>query len=491
MIEIKKDALAIYKGQAALILDTGKKLEIKLSSGELKKVRDKDITVIHQGPVKTLSFQEVDCDIEEVWTLLQEESTFSLIELSEFLYGDSSSNSVFNAYNILQKNLYFSGDTESINCNTREYIESEIEKEQLKEQKSQEFSESIIRLSKKEWSEKDQTALREIEELALEQRLGSKILKTLGIKETSIDAQRFLIEINYWKIWTNPYPGRMGVSLKSPDTDEEFQVTKNPLDLTYLNSYAIDDEGSRDPDDALSLDGDYKLWVHITDVASIVKPDSKSDNEASSKGANLYLPDQTVHMLPAKITELQALGHPDGNNALSFLFEFDKDYNIINREIHLSRVIVDRVSYEEVESQRDSDKFRQFYTIAEKLKERRLQNGAVSISLPEVKIRVNDLNEIDIKPISGVESRNVVSEFMLLAGESAAIFCFNKGIPIPYATQQASDSKGIPDTDLASMFNWRRKFKRGETKFKPESHFGLGLEMYTRALLTSRFVPIF
>ncbi|MGL1890779.1 MAG: RNB domain-containing ribonuclease [Spirochaetaceae bacterium] len=475
----KKDCLAIYKGQPVIVTETGKKIDIKLTSGESKKVRDKDILVIHSGPTKSLNFSDLKCDIQEIWTLLEGEE-ITLSELSEYLFEEDSVEATYNAYKILQEQRYFIGEIDSITCNTQDVIDAELLKQKLKLSKALEFDESISRLSKGNWIPEDEAALREIESLALEQRTNSKILKTLKVKETPIDAHRFLLRLNYWSLDKNPHPGRMAVSLKSTVKNDDYLESTNPVDLTHLESYAIDDQGSRDPDDAISLDGD-KLWIHITDVASLVKPHSNGDADASAKGSNLYLPSQTVHMLPPEVTDIQALGLNDGNNTLSFMVQFDSDFNIVERDVLLTRVKVTRLTYQEVEDSKDSSKFEPFYKISEKLKKRREAAGAISIELPEVKIRVDKSGEISIKPIHGVNSRNVVSEFMLLAGETAAIFCSENNISIPYASQQAPDAKGFPEPDLASMFTWRRKFKRGETKFSPSPHSGLGFELYTRA----------
>lgn len=476
---LKKDALVIYKGQPALVLEYGKKIDIKTVGGDNKKVRDKDVLLLHQGPVKSLNFGKLESDIEEIWNLLQGES-ITLVELADFLYGEDSPEAIYNAYMELEHGLHFSGEFDAIQCNSREFIEEELHKANIKKEKEDQYSDSMERLSKGQWSNDDEIQLREIENLALEQRTSSKVLKTLGIKETALDAHRFLIKIGYWPMDFNPHPGRFGVSLKSSSIISEYPVVTNPLDLTHLKAYAIDDEGSRDPDDAISIEGD-KVWVHITDVASLIKPGSLEDLDASARGANLYLPTETVHMLPSRVTDIQALGSPEGNNTISFMIQFDDDFNIIKRDVYLTRVKVERWTYETVEEQKESINFKPFYDIAEKLKTRRLESGALTISLPEVKIRVNEDREISIVQIHGIQSRNVISEFMLLAGECAAYFCSENSIPIPYASQQPPDAKGTPESDLASMFVWRRKFKRGETKYSPEPHSGLGLSHYTRA----------
>ncbi|MBN2618605.1 MAG: RNB domain-containing ribonuclease [Spirochaetales bacterium] len=480
MNEINRDSLVIYKNQPAIVTEAGKKFEIKLNNGEIKKVRDKDILLIHQGPVKSLQFIKKDIDIQEIWTLLQGE-TVTLVEFAEFLYGDSSPSSLYFAYDELENGIHFKGTVDSIQANSQEEVEEYIQKERDQKDKQEAYNQSIERLKNEKWNPDDDDYIRDIESVALEQKTSSKILKTLGIKENSLDAQKFLNKIGYWPEYYNPYPGRLGIKLTSPPQEELDINIKNRLDLTHLKSYAIDDEGSNDPDDAISMEGDYKIWIHITDVSSVVEAGSVSDIEASNRGSNLYLPTQTVHMLPENVTRLQALGAENGNNTISYLIEFDENYNIVNRDIFLARVNVTRLSYEEVENRKNEESFQSLYTISKHLKARREELGALTISLPEVKIRVNEENEISIKPIHGVESRNVVSEFMLLAGETAALFCHENNIAIPYATQQPSDSKGTPETDLSSMYVWRRKFKKGETKLNPEPHAGLGFNCYTRA----------
>jgi exoribonuclease-2 len=49
------------------------------------------------------------------------------------------------------------------------------------------------------------------------------------------------------------------------------------FDLTHLSSYAIDNEGSDDADDAISIDNN-KLWIHVADVANIVPSGSNLES---------------------------------------------------------------------------------------------------------------------------------------------------------------------------------------------------------------------
>ncbi|MDE5005191.1 RNB domain-containing ribonuclease, partial [Francisella tularensis subsp. holarctica] len=75
------------------------------------------------------------------------------------------------------------------------------------------------------------------------------------------------------------------------------------VDLTHLKAYAIDDEGSNEPDDAISWDSQKnKMWVHISDTSSSISFGDEVDLQARARGSNLYVTEQIVMMLPPQAT---------------------------------------------------------------------------------------------------------------------------------------------------------------------------------------------
>jgi exoribonuclease-2 len=88
--------------------------------------------------------------------------------------------------------------------------------------------------------------------------------------------------------------------------------------------------------------------------------------------------------------------------------------------------------------------------------------------------------EVLIRPVDRHGSRAMVTDLMLMAGEAAARWCGERGLPIPYATQPPPDSIQHPE-GMAAMFAYRRQFKPSRTSIEPGPHFGLGLEAYARA----------
>ena len=128
-------------------------------------------------------------------------------------------------------------------------------------------------------------------------------------------------------------------------------------DLTHLESFAIDDEESNDPDDAFSLHNG-RIWVHVADVAALVQPDSPLDLEARGRAANLYLPEGITHMLPTAATERLGLGLSEKSPALSFGFVLSGDGSPTDLKVILSWVKVIRKSYVEAEQLIDRQPFR-------------------------------------------------------------------------------------------------------------------------------------
>jgi len=265
------------------------------------------------------------------------------------------------------------------------------------------------------------------------------------------------------------------------------------MDLTALDSFAIDDDYCSDPDDAISLDGDA-VWVHVADAAALIAPDSPMDLEARERGANLYLPERVIHMLPERVTEVLGLGLTEQSPALSFKLRLDEDGTPRCEQMVSSRVSVQRLSYAEAEERLDEAPFCDLYTLSERYRSRRVANGATVMDLPEVKLSASVDSDfgvgeirargpvdysVTVKDLPRLRSRDLVTDLMLMAGEAVAQFLIEKAIPAPFASQPPPDEPSTPET-LSEKFMYRRKFKRSSLSLEPGLHAGLGIETYTR-----------
>lgn len=482
------DNFVLYKNQAARVSNVAaKKINIVVQDGTAVSVRPKDIELLHPGPLR--SFGELakpPGELLTAWELLAGETT-SLQELSELAYDAFTPATAWAIWQAVNDGLHFSGTLETITVHTPEQVATAKEARAAKAAEAEAWEAFASRVQKGTFAVEDGRFLQEIAAVAMGQQERSQVMRQLNRSETPENAHALLLKLGYWHETVNPYPSRIGVTTSQPDLPIPALPEEARRDLTHLTALAIDDAGSSDPDDALSWDNagaekgrSGRLWVHIADVAAVVTPGSAIDLEARARGANLYLPEGTIHMLPEALTDLLALGRQDTSPALSFGLDVLADGTIVNLEIVPSTVRVTRLSYDEAQDRLDESPFRELLAIAQAYEKRRVTNGAVQINLPEVKIRLDEAGEVEIRPLPPLQSRDLVREAMLMTGEAVAQFAQQHNIPIPYTTQDAPTETVEGDTPSAN-FARRKTMTGSQPGSTPGRHAGLGMDQYAQA----------
>jgi exoribonuclease-2 len=474
--------LVLYKQTAARILETSpKRITIELADGEKLRVRPKDVTLLHPGPVDNLSQieeqKEFSEDLLAAWELLAGSET-NLRELVELAYGSFTPSTTWSVWKIIADGLYFSGDPERISVSSLEQVQQEKAKREAREEEQRKWAEFIRRIDAREIIEDDHQYLQEVEALALGEQNQSQVLRALGREQTPENAHDLLLNVGFWTPSVNPYPVRSGLKTKSADGDVPPVAEEPRRDLTHLLALAIDDEGNVDPDDAVSWDNG-RMWVHIADVAALVMPGDPLDLEARDRGSNLYLPEETVSMLPVEVTQRLGLGLEEISTALSFGFRLDGDGRIEDVEIVPSWIHVTRWSYEEAEKHLSEPVPAKLLEMAKTYGKRRREKGAIEIDLPEVRVKVQD-GEVIIIPIKSLQSRELVREAMLMAGEAVAIYAEAHQIPIPYTIQEPPSTPLPEGNSLAEMFASRKLLKPSRQSITSGAHSGLGMEQYAQ-----------
>jgi exoribonuclease-2 len=327
----------------------------------------------------------------------------------------------------------------------------------------------------------DERYMPDVIALALGRSETSHTLRRLGREQTRENAHALLLAVGRWQPADNPYPLRLGVAVEPPMCPVGPLPDEPRRDLTLLTALAIDDEGSGDPDDAHSLDGEL-LWVHVADVAALVPPDSAADLAARDRAATLYLPEGAVRMLPPEFTDRLALGLQPVSPALSFALRplADGDFELV--EITPSWVRVTRTTYEATEARLDESPIREMLVLAERNRARRLANGAIEIDLPEVKIKAAVDGAVSIRPLPPLRSRTLVREAMLIAGEAAGRLAHTHALPLAYTTQDPPAESGPfdPAGPPSAMWAQRRAMQRSRPSTAPSRHAGLGLDVYVQ-----------
>lgn len=490
---LQQGSLVLYKHDPARVTSVGqKKIQIALPDGESLSVRHKDVTLLHPGPLDNLDKLDKNPqgEIKVAWQLLSGRTT-TLDELTELAYGEFTPQTAWATWQWVEDGLYFEGAPDEITVHTKEAVAEEKADREARAAEQRAWENFLTRVKAGEYqAEQDKRYLIDVEQLALGKTDQSHVLSELNRSETPENAHALLLEIGYWDYTKVPYPERLGVPTTPPDVSlpaSSYLEDEERVDLTYLPAFAIDDQGSRDPDDAISLevsDEGRRLWVHVADVAALVTPDSEADLEARARGATLYLPDGNVTMLPRPAIKQLGMGLDEISPALSFGIDLDADDKIKEMKIVPSQVRVTRLTYEEADQalERKEEPLYSLHQIAQAHQARRQKNGAVEINLPETKVWVED-GKVMIRPLSPLRSRALVREAMLMAGKATGRLALDEGIPLPFTTQDPPDTDERPagPDDLAGMLNLVRHFHRSERSSSPGFHAGLGMALYVQA----------
>jgi exoribonuclease II len=551
----RAQALALYKNRPALVLEVRDRIEIQLEDGSTQRVRDKDLVLLHEGPVKSLPAPAEGGDFDTARRMLlpvagsgpaageaPSGAALPWTELAELVFGESGPAQVLACWLEATRGLLFRLEEGSPLPLDDEAVSREAQKRARKEGEAAERSAFVDRARKIKaqrrasgasgaggspgggtpanaaspvvaFEEADGRFLAEIEALALGKSSKSRICAELGITESPEAAQAFLLGIGRWDAMVNPHPSRAGCALSPPRVELGPDLGElERRDLGAMESWAIDNAWSKDPDDAIAWDGS-SVWVHVADPASAILPDSEADREALARGSTLYLPELTSPMLPDEALERFGLGlGPEGpavaglagsafaSPALSFRIEVASDGSISSVEALASTVRVRRPTYGEADllmAAGASPGLAALAEIAERRRARRIANGAVEIDIPEVRIHLEGEGPgrevlIDSQPRSS--SSGLVREMMLLAGEAAARWAFERGLAFPFYGQEApsdmnatalgesSGERGPREgiLPLSAQFARRRLMRAGMWGPSPSAHRGLGLPFYAQ-----------
>ena len=507
---MNKNSVVLYKNSVAVVNEIeADKYIIKYCSQPAspsgkkavyneQKVREKDLVVLHNGPVssleKLLSFsdEKMSSQIEEVYELLQSDSStenqpLSFEEISEYARNAFAADESWAFYSALLNDVHFALSTEDFKNGKIVFIpRSQEEIKQINQKKYEKEHESEIKAAfferlknRKLDLPSDAKYMGEVEAFALCKTEKSKVLAEAKIPQTVEKAHQLLIETGIWDITKNPYPTRYGFSFDSA----REQLGKMPQEeRLVLNdvAYAIDGENSTDPDDAVSFDGKY-LWVHVADPASSVEPDSPIDIAARDRGTTLYIPEGASRMLCESCLEDYALGLKNPSNALSFRIQLDEESQIVDCDVFKTSINVKRLTYAQAEQQKDSSELKVFFELARKNKIRREKNGAVTIQMPEVNIFVDkNTKKVTVEPDVKYESNEMVAECMILAGEAVARFAFKNQIPFPFVSQEKPDFPDNIPQGWAGSFAKIKCMRKRSVGITPAPHAGLGVSFYSQ-----------
>ena len=257
----RPQSLALYKNRPVLVLEVRDRIEIRLEDGSSLRVRDKDLVLLHEGPVKELPRAAQGGDFETARRMLSPagapagaggtRATLPWSELAELVFGKSGPPETLACWQEATKGLLFKIEEGNPLPLDDEAAAREAQKKARKEGEAAERAAFVerakrIKAERKKaadtavvgaaegaphtpataFEESDGRFLSEIEALAYGKCEKSKACAELGISETPEAAQAFLIALGRWDEMVNPHPFRALCPLAPPKVEIGPEIRK-------------------------------------------------------------------------------------------------------------------------------------------------------------------------------------------------------------------------------------------------------------------------
>uniref|UniRef100_A0A8C4VIZ7 Exosome complex exonuclease RRP44 n=1 Tax=Gopherus evgoodei TaxID=1825980 RepID=A0A8C4VIZ7_9SAUR len=208
---------------------------------------------------------------------------------------------------------------------------------------------------------------------------------------STLEGQRIIVAIDGWPR-NSRYPNNLGFYLR------------------YLCVCSVDPPELEN--------GNLEVGVHIADVSHFIRPGNALDQESAKRGTTVYLCEKRIDMVPELLS----------SNLCSLRSNVDRYFCMWY--CHIVFLFKASLTYAEAQMRIDSANMKDNITtslrglnkLAKILKKRRVDNGALTLSSPEVRFHMDSETHdpIDLQTKELKETNSMVEEFMLLANISVA-----------------------------------------------------------------------
>lgn len=269
-------------------------------------------------------------------------------------------------------------------------------------------------------------------------------------------------------------------------------LRREPESIPFVS---VDSASTRDIDDAFYVettpDGGFRALLALADPVMTWEFGGSLDAEVFQRASSFYLPEEVCHMLPESLgIGLYSLSADGPRPALVLEWEFASDgtETAFSARTSWVRIKANR-TYADVEEELNKPECADFlclgHRLAEILRQKRLDAGAVIIERPEPEIVLSGYPEdvrvdLAVSP-SYPKAQLVVSEFMILANASVARFAGEKGFALLFRTQDAAvsgEARGVKDNP-ADIHATVKQLPPTLTELDPRPHVCLGVSAYS------------
>jgi exoribonuclease-2 len=452
--------------------------------------------------------RQTEVDIELLWQSLDHESPKQPSELGKMFFAEETpeaTSAVFHA--LFEDTLFFKRKGLQFLPKSKDQVEAETLRRQ-REREHEEFRQHattvITNLLRKKDAVVPENASSVIDRIHHWMRLrngdeiGTILEQTAGPAKAREAAYDILVRAGRIAAESDRFLIVAGIEDKFPgsivDAAERLQPYSHlasRIDYRDQPAFTIDDEDTREVDDALTIfsgTNEIVVGIHIADVSPYVVKGDTLDLEARRRSSTIYLPSSTVRMFPERLsTDLVSLNANEDRPAYTVEVRFDAEGTIRSYRIILSTVrVTRRLSYDDADASiaAGDESLQTLHRFALELQKSRATRGAITFRRPELKVRVHG-NHIEVKKIDpNSASRTLVSEMMILANGLSADFASIHSLPVIFRIQEPREAVAIDETPVVEALAFerlRKTFKRSRLSLTPGAHSGLGLSAYTQA----------
>jgi ribonuclease R len=293
---------------------------------------------------------------------------------------------------------------------------------------------------------------------------GPRVVRSLGKPDVARDVLEALMLDRGLRL---AFP--RAVEIEAGEAAESVPARPDPArrDLTALPTFTIDPATAKDFDDAISAsrEGDaIRVWVHIADVSSFVRPGRALENEAYRRGTSVYVPGAVEPMLPEALSN-QACSLVPGAERLAVTVEMElRGERVVNVSFYRSLIRSNaRLTYDQVDrvfggEERAEEPWAEPLAAARDaaraLREWRGRRGSLEVTSSEPQFVFDEVGHVvGVTHEEQTESHSLIEQLMILANEQVASYLAERGAPTLYRVHERPNPQSIEwvVTQLASL----------------------------------------
>ena len=293
------------------------------------------------------------------------------------------------------------------------------------------------------------------------------------------------------------FPGGAGHNETITVNSDAYHAAIKALPTADVSAFSIDDSGTTEIDDALSVtalpDGNHRIGVHIAAPGLVIERDDPLDQVARRRMSTVYFPGDKITMLPSNVIAQFSLDEGASRPALSLYVDIDGEGAVLEDSLQMRAEMVPiaaNLRLEDLEHGVTDDALAEggddfpyrselaiLWVAAKRLhagrQERRIVNGLRAEQLGVVDpnalardfhFQMTDANgesQVEITPRQrGSILDTIVAEWMIYCNSAAGRLLADHGLPALFRTQKG----------------WGPLRTRMQTT--PGPHEGLGLDYY-------------